>query len=163
MGDRKNQRRELPSVLDRLIDEDPEQRQEKPQTIKQMAETLRDAVRRDLEYLVNARLRPSFLPEGLDELESSSFEYGIPDFSGANMTTAERRRKFLRNVEEIIRRNEPRFSSVKVIPMDSHSPLLRNLDFRIEAVLRTEPMPESVLYDSQIDILTRSFRISSDG
>ena len=159
MADRKHERPELPSVLDRLIDDDPKNTKEKPLTLKQMAVALRNAVRRDLEDLLNTRQRPFDLPDGLEDLENSSFEFGIPDFSGANMSTIERRRKYLRRVEEIIRLHEPRFVSVRVIPVDERKTSLRSLHFRIEAVLRTEPVPESVLYDSHVDFATRSFRI----
>ena len=159
MAKRKDQRPGLPSVLDRLIDEDPRRASEKPQSLKEMARTLRMAVRRDLEDLLNTRQRPFSLPAGLDELEHSCFEFGIPDFSGANLSTAEKRRKYLRGIEQIIREHEPRFSSVRVVPVDDRKATHRTLHFRIEAVLRTEPMPESVLYDSHVDVLTRSFRI----
>jgi len=159
MAERKHDRPELPSVLDRLVDEDPQNQKEKPRTLKELAVALRNAVRRDLEDLLNTRQQPRELPEGLDDLLSSSYEFGIPDFSGANMSSVERRRQYLRRIEEIIRQHEPRFSSVKVIPVEDKKTLLRSLHFRIEAVLRTEPMPESVLYDSHVDFLTRSFRI----
>jgi len=43
--------------------------------------------------------------------------------------------------------------------VDERKATNRTLHFRIEAVLLTEPLPESVLYDSQVDVLTRSFRI----
>jgi type VI secretion system protein ImpF len=159
MGKRKDQRPALPSVLDRLFDDEPGNRQETPMSLSQLASALRAAVRRDLENLLNTRWRPFDVPEGLEELPSSVFEFGIPDFSGANLSSAERRRKYLRGIEEIIRRHEPRFSSVRVVPVDDRQTGHRTLHFRIEAVLRAEPAPESVLYDSQVDILTRSFRI----
>lgn len=155
MAKRKDQRPALPSVLDRLLEDDRQQ----AMTTAQFGAALRDAVRRDLEDLLNTRQRPFDLPPGLDDLESSSYEFGIPDFSGANMSSAERRRKYLKGIEEIIRKHEPRFASVRVVPVDDRQAAYRSLHFRIEAVLRVEPAPESVLYDSQVDILTRSFRI----
>lgn len=155
----KQQRPELPSVLDRLIDDDPGNERERSMTLKEMGAQLRNAVRRDLEDLLNTRQRPFSVPLGLEDLEESSFEYGIPDFSGANLTTVERRRKYLKGIEKTIRRNEPRFSSVRVVSVDERKDTSRTLHFRIEAVLRTEPMPESVLYDSHVDVPTRSFRI----
>ena len=159
MAERKDQRPGLPSVLDRLLDDEPEKKGEAAPTLKQLGMALKDAVRRDLEDLLNTRRRPFSLPEGLEELESSSFQFGIPDFSGTNLSSIERRKKYLRRIEEIIRQHEPRFSSVRVVPVDEKKSAERTLHFRIEAVLRTEPLPESVLYDSHVDILTRSFRI----
>jgi type VI secretion system protein ImpF len=161
LAERPDQRPGLPSVLDRLIDEDPGSRSEKPMTVARLGAALRDAVRRDLEDLLNTRRRPFELPAGLTELADSSFEYGIPDFSGANLSSIERRRRYLKGIEEIIRRHEPRLTAVRVMPADDRPSHLRTLHFRIEAVLRAEPAPESVLYDSHVDILTRSFRIQS--
>lgn len=160
MAEREKQRPALPSVLDRLIDEEPDNKLEQPMSVSQMASALRSAVRRDLENLLNHRMRPFSVPGGLDELEQSSYEYGIPDFSGANLSTAAKRRQYLRNVEKIIRLHEPRFSSVKVTPVEKRQSAYRTLHFQIEAVLCVEPAPEAVLYDSHVDVMKRSFRIS---
>jgi len=159
VAERQDHRPGLPSVLDRLFDDDPTSSGEKPMTVARLGAALREAVRRDLEDLLNTRRRPFPVPDGLEDLENSSFEYGIPDFSGANLASIERRRRYLKSIEDIIRRHEPRLTAVRVLVADERSPHLRTLHFRIEAVLRAEPAPESVLYDSQVDLLTRSFRI----
>ncbi len=159
MAARDKQRQELPSVLDRLIDEDPDNTREKPRTLKELAVELRNAVRRDVEDLLNTRQRPLDPPEKLADLEESSFEFGIPDFGAANMSSVERRRLYLKEIQKIIQLHEPRFQSVRVLPVDERRTALRTLHFRIEAVLRTEPAPESVLYDSQVELRTRAFRI----
>ena len=101
MADRKDQRPGLPSVLDRLFDDDPGHVGEKSMSPAAVGAALKTAVRRDLEDLLNTRLRPFLLPERLEELVKSSFEFGIPDFSGANLSSSERRRKYLRGIEEI--------------------------------------------------------------
>jgi type VI secretion system protein ImpF len=159
MAERRKERPELPSVLDRLLDGDPGSQVEKPISIGELADSLKGAIRRDLEDLLNARHRPIALPEGLEELERSTFEYGIADFTGANLSSTERRRKYLHGIEEAIRRHETRFSSLRVVQADERPSAHRTLHFRIEAVVRTEPAPESVLYDSHVDIPSRSFRI----
>ncbi len=159
MADRKEERAGLPSVLDRLLDDEPGLSVERPMTVRQLGEALKDAVRRDLENLLNRRRRPLELPKGLGELENSSFDYGIPDFSGANLSSKQKRQRYIKVIEGIIRRHEPRFSAVKVVPVESRETGARTLHFRIEAILRTEPAPESVLYDSLVDVVTRSFRV----
>ncbi len=153
------QRPVLPSVLDRLFDDAPSVGSEPAPSVRALGEALRDAVRRDLEHLLNTRQRCKPQPGGLEELEASSFEYGIPDLTGTNLTSKGRRKRYLRDIEELIKRFEPRFASVKVTPLGKKESLERGLEFRIDAVLRVEPAPESVLYDSQIDVLTRSFRV----
>lgn len=159
MAGASKERAALPSVLDRLIDETPQSSAEQPMSVRQMGDALKDAVRRDLENLLNRRQRPLNLPDGLEDLEASSYEYGIPDFSGANLSSKQKRRRYLRVIEDLIRRHEPRFSAVKVVPVEEPGSGQRTLHFRIEAILRTEPAPESVLYDSHCDVVTRSFEI----
>jgi len=159
MAARDDDRIALPSVLDRLMDDEPSSSSEQPMTVRQMGDALKDAVRRDLENLLNRRQRPLDTPPNLDELASSSFEYGIPDFSGANLSSKQKRRRYLQLIEDLVRRHEPRFSAVKVAPVEEPGSGRRSLHFRIEAVLRTEPAPESVLYDSHCDVVTRSFQI----
>ncbi|MEZ5978990.1 MAG: type VI secretion system baseplate subunit TssE [Planctomycetota bacterium] len=153
-------RPELPSVLDRLIDDDPQSQGERPLTVKEMAAELRRAVRRDLEELLNTRLRPRTVAPELEVVAASSYEYGVPDVSAANLSTKASRKKYLKALEEIIRRHEPRVSSVKVVPVEDGRVADRALRFRIDAVLRTEPLPESVLYDSDVDIFTRQVSIA---
>lgn len=159
MADPDRQRAELPSVLDRLIDEEPGNKLEQGMTVSQVAAALRHAVRRDLEDLLNHRMRPFSVPGGLDELEASSFEYGIPDFSGANLSTEDKRKVYLRKVERIIKQHEPRFSSVKVRAVEHGEVEYRTLHFQIEAVLCLEPVPELVIYDSNVDVMNRSFEV----
>ncbi len=156
---KQRERAALPSVLDRLFDDAPGVSSEPPPSMRALGEALRDAVRRDLENLLNTRRRCLPTPEGLEELEASSFEYGIPDLTGTNLASQGRRKRYLRDIEELIKRFEPRFSSIKVTPLEREGTVDRGLEFRIDAVLRVEPAPESVLYDSQIDVLTRSFRV----
>jgi type VI secretion system protein ImpF len=150
----------LPSVLDRLLDDEPELTREAPASGNQLLRELRDSVRRDLENLLNTRHRCLSWPEGLEELEHSVFDYGVPDLTGANLASKRRRLTFLRSIEAIIKRFEPRFKTVKVTPLEKEDPVDRTLRFRIDAVMYAEPVPESVVYDSLVEPVTRTFRVT---
>jgi len=155
----------LPSVLDRLLHPDPgsggkgrgaalrEHRREHRQR------DLKECIRRDLEDLLNTRWRASSWPPGLEELETSLVNYGIPDFTGANLGSPTNQEEFRRVLERVIRRYEPRFKSVKVQLLKNPDPMDRALRFRIEALLRTEPAPEPVVFDSELKPITASFEI----
>ena len=67
----------LPSVLDRLIDNDPQVRQEAPGSRSQLLRELKQAVRRDLENLLNTRIRCLPFPREFSEFEQSLVSYGI--------------------------------------------------------------------------------------
>ena len=66
-----------------------------------------------------------------------------------------RRREELRlEIEDSIRRFEPRFLSVKVHLIDAKERLETTLRLRIEAVLHAEPAPEAVTFDTLVDPTT---------
>ena len=75
----------LPSVLDRLIDDDPQVRHEAQRNRNQLLRDLKLAVRRDLENLLNTRVCCATWPRELTELQQSLVNYGIPDLSGASL------------------------------------------------------------------------------
>src|SRR5438552_3823718 len=112
-----------PSLLDRLLDDDPGTQREAPRSRTQVLRELKRAVRRDLEDLLNTRRCCLPLPEDLKELERSLVNYGIPDFTGAGMGSSESRDELRRAIEDVIRRHEPRFQTVTVHLLDSGEPL----------------------------------------
>lgn len=149
----------VPSVLDRLLDDDPTARQETPRTRTQILRQLKQSVRRDLENLLNTRCRCMGFPADLGELEMSLASYGVPDITGADLGAARDREGFRRLFEEVIRRFEPRFKSVAVTILDSAEPSDRTLRFRIDALLYAEPAPEPVVFDSSIQAATGTVEV----
>jgi type VI secretion system protein ImpF len=151
------------SVLDRLLDDDPEVTREPARSRYQVLRQLKDSVRRDLENLLNTRVRCLSVPSALTELKQSLVNYGIPDFTGANMTTDKDRRDFARLLQAVIREHEPRFKSVKVKLLDNAEPMDRTLRFRIDALLHAEPAPEPVVFDSMLKPITGDFEVTGVG
>lgn len=149
------------TVLDRMIDDDPDVRVEPPRNLRQSLRDLKASIRRDLENLLNTRLRCKPWPKGLDQLDRSLLSYGVPDLTGASLASANARRDFLRTIEAAIRRCEPRFKSVKLTFPDDGSSLERTLHFRIEALVAADPVPESVVFDSELEPLSRSFALTA--
>lgn len=141
----------VPSVLDRLIDDEPGNQQEAPRSRSQVLRELKLSVRRDLENLLNTRWRCVSWPKDLTELERSMVSYGLPDLTGADVGSAEGRAGFRRLVEHVILRFEPRFKSVSVELVEGQDPSDRILRFRIDALLYAEPAPEPVIFDSTLE------------
>ncbi|MBX6369880.1 MAG: type VI secretion system baseplate subunit TssE [Rhodospirillales bacterium] len=150
------------SLLDRLIDEHPEASRDPPKSRGQHLRELRDSVRRDLENLLNTRQRCRGWPEGCDELSLSTVNYGIPDLTGADLASAERREEFRATIEEVIRRFEPRFVRVHVSMLDNTEPTDRTLRFRIEALIYADPAPEPLVFDSYLDPASRGVAVLGD-
>lgn len=139
-----------PPLLDRLLDADPDAPERAPASTGAAIEQLRAAVRRDVEALLNARRRRLPLPAGLAELATSPLGYGVPDPTAGSFTDETRRQAMAEAIATTIRRFEPRLEGVSVslakLPRDAL--LDRTLRIRIEAVLRSDPVPEHVTFET---------------
>lgn len=151
----------VPSVLDRLIDNRPDQSQEAAKARHQLIGELRQSIRRDLENLLNTRWRAESWPDDLTELQQSLVRYGIPDVSGAgaDIVSERGRMEYLRLVQETIQRFEPRFKTVRVEFLQATDPLDRTLRFRIDAVMYAFPAPEPVVFDTSLEPATGEFSV----
>jgi type VI secretion system protein ImpF len=147
------------SLLDRLLDDEPGVSTEPAKGRVQVLRELKQCVRRDLEILLNTRTRCLAWPPGLKELKQSLVNYGLPDFTGADLGSAEDRERFCGIVQAAIHQHEPRFKSVRVQLLGSAEPLDRTLRFRIDALLRAEPAPEPVVFDSVLKPATNAFEV----
>ena len=142
------------SLLDRLIDEEPDKPRDPPLSSAESISVLRRSVRRDLEALLNTRRRWRSWSEGYVELAVSPLGYGISDFS-AGAFNDPRRREWLRSdVEQTIRRFEPRLVRLRVTLMEPKDELEARLHLRIEGLLRVEPAPEPIAFDTLVDAAT---------
>jgi type VI secretion system protein ImpF len=141
-------------LLDRLIDEAPDQARDPAVSVADSMTALRQSVRRDLEALLNARRRWRSWPKSLSELPTSPIGYGIPDFASGAFNDARRREELRLEIEDTIRRFEPRFLSVRVHLLDTQQQLETTLRLRIDAVMHAEPAPEAVTFDTVVDPTT---------
>ncbi len=152
----------LPSVLDRLLDDEPDRQQDDPQSRAQLLRELKQAVRRDLENLLNSRISLYPIPDDLEQLRTSVLNFGIPDFTGLSMGRRDQRKRLTEQVEDAIRRFETRFKSVRVELVDNKESLDRTIRFRIEGLLYAEPAPEPVAFDSQLRPSLGDFDVRAD-
>jgi len=152
----------VPSVLDRLLDGDPEVSREAPMSRNQVLRELKLSVRRDLENLLNTRWRFTNWPPNLDDLDVSLVNYGIPDFTGVAMSSASSREQLRGVVEQVIRKFEPRFKSVKVKLLENADETDRSLRLRIDALLYAEPAPEPVVFDSHLEPVSGNFAVKGE-
>jgi len=146
-------RAQLP-LLDRLIDEAPEKAQDTPISHTEAMAILRRSVRRDIETLLNSRRRWRTWEATFKEIAVSPLNYGIPDCSGGRFHLASERDLLRREIEDTIRRFEPRFRSVRVRLTSTEERKETTLRLRIEAVLHAEPAPEPISFDTMIDPTT---------
>ncbi len=145
----------LPSLLDRLADDDPTEKTEfRNQRIESIG-TLRKAVLRDLEWLLNTSNIE--LDVNLDEhpqVAESVLNYGLPNLSGKTITGVDLA-EVERHISSAIQAFEPRIlpHTVRVTTVAgekvSHS---NTVVFQIEATLWGKPMPEALFLRTELDL-----------
>nr|WP_321983230.1 type VI secretion system baseplate subunit TssE [uncultured Lichenicoccus sp.] len=148
---RSQPRRVLMPLLDRLIDDAPDRPDDPALTAGQALEALRNAVRRDLELLLNSRRRWRGWSPDLANLAGSALGFGIPDCAAGAYHDKRERETLRAEIEDTIRRFEPRFSHVRVT-LDDRDPLAATLRLQIEATLHAEPAPEAIVFETLVDV-----------
>ncbi len=153
-GGRGTAARVLVPLLDRLIDDSPDQTRDPPQSAAESMNALRQSVRRDLEALLNTRRHWRSWPASLTELAVSPLGYGIPDFTSGAFNDPARREELRQEIEVSIKNFEPRFLAVRVFLVEAKENIDATLRLRIEAMLHAEPAPEAVVFDTVFDPTT---------
>lgn len=153
----------VPSLLDRLIDDDPQAPQEPIANRFQDVRGLRASVARDLESLLNTRREAlEELPEEFTELNRSLLVYGLPDFTTYNMLNPGDLSRLRRAIEVAIGNFEPRLQRVRVT-MEPPKENDRAVRFRIDALLRIDPAPEGVVFDTVLQLGTQEYKVKEEG
>jgi type VI secretion system protein ImpF len=150
-------------LLDRLIDDAPDNLREAPLSFGDAESTLKNSVRRDLEALLNARRPWRSVPARYAELPTSLLGYGISDFASGAFNDAEQRDRLRSEIEQAIRCFEPRLTGVRVTLIERDDNLDATLRLQIEAMLRTEPAPEPIAFETLVDSATTEVMVKSDG
>jgi type VI secretion system protein ImpF len=137
----------LPSVLDRLIDNEPDVSTEPAWQRAQNLRAFELSVLRDVEALLNSRQTTPDLGEAFEHASRSVLTYGLPDFTstGGSRDDFEHIR---RAVELAIARFEPRLRHVRVTVRDPGNEKERKLRMFIEAMLWIDPEPQPVTFDT---------------
>lgn len=144
------------SILDRLIDNEPHNQTELDMAHHHQVKQLRESVKRDLETLLNTRHHLIKPPDELRHLDKSLLNYGLPDLATVNIVDDVKRNEFTRYLEQILREYEPRFKSVNVNYIENKDKTDRTLRFRIDAVIYADPQPETIIFDSVMESVTRA-------
>lgn len=148
------------SVLDRLIDNEPENRLENPLSRTQSVRLLKAGVRRDLEWLLNSRRIADPPDDKLAELNRSVYIYGLQDLSALTMAAMQDRTRLTRQITQTINLFEPRLTGVRVSMVETPDASKKDVRLRIEALLRMDPVPEPISFDTVIELKSGNCHIS---
>ena len=145
-----------PSLLDRLSDDEPTNKQESRDQRILSVRRLRQSVLRDIAWLLNAVSLESVQSlAGYPEAAESVVNFGIPDLSGHSLHSGDidviekRIRKAVLDFEPRILPNTLR---VKVISTDAYNHNAMNFD--IEGDLWMQPLPLRLYLKTQLDLET---------
>jgi type VI secretion system protein ImpF len=144
-----------PSLLDRLTDDRPEERQESREKHVLSPSRLRECVRRDLTWLLNTtNLAATQDLEEFPDILQSVVNFGMPDLAGHVASSID-----VRAMERVLCRViwdfEPRLmkSSVKVkLVLDDQRMDVNAMTFDIEAELWAQPLPLRLFLRTEIDL-----------
>jgi type VI secretion system protein ImpF len=98
--------------------------------------------------------------EGFDELNRSVYLFGLPDLSSLSMSAGGDRNRLLKGISEAINIFEPRLTQVTVSMVENPETVKTDVRLRIEALLRMDPVPEPVSFDSVVELQSGSCRLS---
>ena len=160
-----------PSLLDRLLDDAPQQVREGSDARVLTRQQLRAAVLRDLSWLFNA-IRPEpeassvrkdelALWHGLDFARRSVLNYGMPAYSGVTLSSMDNH-AIERSVADAIRTFEPRIDpktlSVEV-RLNADDSRLNTLQLVIRGQMWSQPVPLELLLAADLDVETGHTRV----
>ena len=141
------------SVLDRLMSVE-----EWPATRAQSLRYFKDALKRDLEWLLNTRQPP--IPELGDYplARASVINYGLPDITSMGLASASDHSRLRKAIETCLRNFEPRLMDVRVT-LEGADTADRRLRFHIEGSMKLDPAPEEIAFDTVLELTSGEYKV----
>lgn len=161
MAERPIADRLVPSLLDRLTDDNPFQQVEPREARIASSVNLRYSIQRDLEWLFNTtRLASDINLDDVPEVQSSVLNFGLPDLGALTSKSAEEVEEVL---YEAIINYEPRLikDTLVVSIVEPNKPRRSNrLDFQIEGQLWSQPLPQALYLRTEFDLDVHAVQIA---
>jgi type VI secretion system protein ImpF len=149
------------SILDRLVDEAPDRTFDEPKSLTEQTREMREAIRRDLEALLNTRRCPAEAPALLSDLKDALVNYGVDGMVSANLVTDEAKLRLAQMIERRISMFETRLSDIRVTILKSRTMTERALRMRIQASFRLHEGMPPISFESTIDPSTQRFLVEA--
>ncbi|MFO7607677.1 MAG: type VI secretion system baseplate subunit TssE [Candidatus Krumholzibacteriia bacterium] len=125
---------------------------------------LLQAVRRDIEWLLNTKRVQPYDLEHLPETRESLVNYGLPDFSHYSGSSPADCQRICGLIVQTLKRFEPRLApaSIRVEHVAAEERVGTQSRFRIHALLHVDPVKEPVVFDTEIEMDTGSVQVKTD-
>lgn len=141
------------SVLDRLT-----MVEEWPSTRSQSVRFFKEALKRDLEWLLNTRQPPMPELNGYPAARASMLNFGLPDITAMGLSSASDHRQLRLAIEACLRTFEPRLMNVRV-SIDDADRVDRRLRFHIEGSMKLDPAPEEIAFDTVLELSSGEYKV----
>lgn len=155
-----------PSLLDRLADYSPDQRQESREQRVLSFRQLKQSVLRDLSWLLNTVALNSVQDlSDYPHVVNSVLNYGVPDLTGTTVSTIDPT-KLQRQIKQAIIDFEPRIiaNTLKIdILVNDQQMNSASICFKIEGDLWAQPLPVRLYIRSDLDLETGEVTIKDLG
>jgi type VI secretion system protein ImpF len=149
------------SVFDRLLDFDPDMSTERQVSTGERLRRAKDAIRRDLEVLLNTQQPLGEDMTALPELQTSLLKFGTPGFHGLMLATRQQRLRLALAIQELIGVFEPRLFKLNVGLGDEKAETNRLLHLRLRASFKFDDNEETLVFDTTLDPAIRQFKIEN--
>ena len=158
-----NRERLQPSLLDRLTDHAPHEKRDGPDQQVLTFQALKQAVLRDLAWLLNTTNLDTTAASDLPaRAGASTINFGVPGFTGL-IAASGRMRALEVRIADAIRTFEPRIrpETVRVRARATREDTLPpSLVFEIEGELWAQPVPQQLFLETAIELETRLATVS---
>ena len=141
------------SVLDRLMTVE-----EWPTTRAQSLRFYKDALRRDLEWLLNTRQPPMPELNAFAAAKHTVINFGLPDITSMGLMSASDHRSLRVAIELCLKNFEPRLTDVHVTLEESDT-VDRRLRFHIEGNMNLDPAPEEISFDTVLELASGEYKV----
>lgn len=141
------------SVLDRLTAVE-----EWPATRSQSVRFFREALKRDVEWLLNTRQPPLPQLEKWPAAKASVINFGLPDITALGMSSAADQHTLRVAIANCLRLYEPRLTDVHVT-LEGSDLSDRKLRFHIEGTLRLDAAPEEISFDTVLELSSGEYKV----
>jgi len=160
---KRGERRYLPTLFDRLMDDAPSERSEPPEAYATTRVQMRQIIQRDLAYLLNTTNQADlFVEPSHTQVASSCVNYGVPPLAGGYLSE-----KKWADIEAMIRQAIRNFEP-RIIPGSLMvNPLLKEqanahynvLTFEISGLVQMQPYPMEFIVQSAVDLETNRIEL----
>lgn len=149
-----------PSLLDRLLDNRPEEKRESITERLQNLSQLKTSVARDLQTLLNARCLEE-VPGEFPEVKASMVTFGLPDMQQLDCRSHDDQELVRSRIEEAALRFEPRFQRIRVTA-EPTTEISARVRFRMNVSLVAPAYSTDAIFDASLDVSSRRYVVDGE-